>query len=130
VGKDGKTGGCPLSPPEIEAIRLYLEKARPRFAQEPDNGTLFIGHHGESLTRQRVWQVLTGISTRVIDRAISPHKYRHAFVTDTINGGAEPRVVQTMVGHASVRTTMEYMHFDLERTRAEYLKSHPRGASL
>jgi len=129
-GKGRKDRWVPLSPPETEAIRLYLETARPRFAQDPDNGTLFIGHHGEPLTRQRVWQVLTRISMRVIGRAISPHKYRHAFVTDTINGGAEPHVVQTMVGHASVRTTMEYLHFDLERTRAEYLKSHPRGATL
>jgi site-specific recombinase XerD len=129
-GKGQKDRWVPLSPPEIEAIQLYLEKARPRFAQDPDNGTLFIGRRGEPLTRQRVWQFLTRISMRIVGRAISPHKYRHAFVTDTINGGAEPHVVQTMVGHASVRTTMEYMHFDLERTRAEYLKSHPRGAAL
>jgi integrase/recombinase XerD len=129
-GKGQKDRWVPLSPPEIEAIRQYLERARPRFAQDPDNGTLFIGRRGEPLTRQRVWQVLTRISIRIVGRAISPHKYRHAFVTDTINGGAEPHVVQMMVGHASVRTTMEYMHFDLERTRAEYLKSHPRGATL
>jgi site-specific recombinase XerD len=51
-------------------------------------------------------------------------------VTDTINGGAAPRVVQKMLGHASVTTTMRYMHSDLARTRAEYLKSHPRGVAL
>lgn len=129
-GKGRKDRWVPLSPPEIEAIRLYLERARPRFAKDPDNGALFIGRNGQPLTRQRVWQVLTTISKRIVGRAISPHKYRHAFVTDTINGGAEPHVVQMMVGHVSVRTTMEYMHFDLERTRAEYLKSHPRGAAL
>ena len=129
-GKGQKDRWVPLSAPEMEAIRLYMEKARPRFAAEPDNGVLFIGRRGEPLTRQRLWQVLTGISEPVVGRTVSPHKYRHAFVTDTINGGADFRVVQKMVGHASVKTTMGYMHFDLERTRAEYLKSHPRGATL
>jgi integrase/recombinase XerD len=129
-GKGRKDRFVPLSPPAIEAIRLYLERARPRFAKEPDNDLLFIGRHGEQLTRQRLWQVFTGISARIVGRAISPHKYRHAFVTDTINGGAGARVVQKMVGHVSVNTTMDYMHSDLERTRAEYLQSHPRGAAL
>jgi integrase/recombinase XerD len=130
LGKGRKDRFVPLNPPEMEAIRSYLEKARPRFANKPDNGLVFIGQCGEQLTRQRLWQVLTEISTRIVGRTISPHKYRHAFVTDTINGGANSRVVQKMVGHVSVRTTMDYMHSDLERTRAEYLKSHPRGAAL
>jgi site-specific recombinase XerD len=130
LGKGRKDRFVPLSVPEMEAIRFYLEKARPRFAKEPDSGLLFIGRRGEQLTRQRLWQVLTRISTRIVGRAISPHKYRHAFVTDTINGGANFRVVQKMAGHVSVRTTMDYMHSDLERTRAEYLKSHPRGVGL
>ena len=65
-GKGQKDRWVPLSPPEIGAIRLYLEKARPGFAQDPDNGTLFIGIRGEPLTRQRVWQVLTRISKRIV----------------------------------------------------------------
>jgi integrase/recombinase XerD len=129
-GKGQKDRLVPLNLSEIEAIRLYLERARPRFAVEPDNGVLFIGKHGDSLTRQRLWQVLIGLSMKAVGRKISPHKYRHAFVSDTINGGAGFRVVQKMVGHASVTTTMGYMHSDLERTRAEYLKSHPRGVAL
>jgi len=61
---------------------------------------------------------------------VSPHKYRHAFVADSVNGGAEIRVVQNMVGHTSVLTTMEYMHSDINRIRAEYLNCHPRGKEL
>jgi site-specific recombinase XerD len=129
-GKGQKDRFVPLSPPAIGAIRSYLETARPRFAKEPDNELLFIGRNGGKLTRQRVWQVFTGLSIPLLGRPISPHKYRHAFVTDTINGGASSRVVQKMVGHVSVNTTMDYMHSDIERTRAEYLKSHPRGVAL
>jgi integrase/recombinase XerD len=114
----------------MDAIRNYIENGRPLFARKPDSGLLFVNRHGGQLTRQRIWQVLTKLSNEVAGRAISPHKYRHAFVTDTINGGARPNIVQKMVGHVSVATTMGYMHSDLERTRAEYLKSHPRGVSL
>jgi integrase/recombinase XerD len=128
-GKGQKDRFVPLNQLEMDAISLYLEKARPRLAREPDNGLLFIGHYGDILTRQRLWQILTRISARIVGRVISPHKYRHAFVTDTINGGAGSRVVQKMVGHVSVKTTMDYMHSDLEHLRAEYLKSHPRGAA-
>lgn len=129
-GKGQKDRFVPLNELEIEAISLYLNKARPRFAKQSDNGVLFIGHHGEPLTRQRLWQILTEISSLVVGRAVSPHKYRHAFVTDTINGGAGSRIVQKMVGHMSVTTTMDYMHSDLEHLRAEYLKTHPRGVAL
>jgi integrase/recombinase XerD len=129
-GKGRKDRFVPLNQLEIEAISLYMDRARARFAKEPDNEILFIGRYGEPLTRQRLWQILTRISGRIVGRGISPHKYRHAFVTDTINGGAGSRVVQKMVGHASVKTTMDYMHSDLEHIRAEYLKSHPRGGAL
>jgi integrase/recombinase XerD len=130
LGKGRKDRFVPLNPPEMEALRSYLEKARPIFTKESDSEWLFVGRRGERLTRQRIWQVLTELSARIVGRAISPHKYRHAFVTDTINGGGGPRVVQKMVGHVSVHTTMDYMHSDIERSRAEYLKSHPRGVAL
>jgi integrase/recombinase XerD len=130
LGKGRKDRRAPMNSFEIQAIQLYLDTARPGFANDPDDGLLFIGHHGERLTRQRLWQILTEISERVVGRPISPHKFRHAFVTDNINGGAEPRIVQMMVGHVNVTTTMNYMHANLERTRTEYLKSHPRGVAV
>jgi integrase/recombinase XerD len=127
LGKGLKDRFAPLGPREIEAISAYLEKARPRLAHEPDAGHVFLGKRGEILTRQRVWQILVQLSNQTVDRAISPHKYRHAFVTELINRGANYRVVQEMVGHASPQTTNRYMHSDLERVRKEYIKSHPRG---
>jgi integrase/recombinase XerD len=132
LGKGRKDRLVPLNAREIEALRIYLGKGRPRLAADPDNERLFIGGHGNGkrgrpLTRQRIWQVFAGISRQTLKRCVSPHKFRHAFVTDTINGGAEPRTVQAMAGHANFSTTMGYMHTDLERIRTHYLKSHPRA---
>jgi integrase/recombinase XerD len=125
LGKGQKDRLVPLNEREIESIKLYLEKGRQKLAGNPDNDLVFLGQSGQ-LTRQRVWQIFTRLSERVLHRRASPHKFRHAFVTDTINGGAQARSVQHMVGHAQVSTTMNYMHFDFARVRDQYLKSHPR----
>jgi site-specific recombinase XerD len=127
LGKGQKDRHVPLNEREVEAIKQYLELARPHFVKGPDHGVLFIGRYGETLTRQRLWQIMTELSVKAVGRVVSPHKYRHAFVTDTTNGGASLRAVQEMAGHRSVRTTQGYLHSDLGRVRAEYLKSHPRG---
>ena len=89
LGKGRKDRYVRLNPREIEGIRLYLEKGHPKLAGEkPTNGLLFIGRGGRKLTRQRVWQVFACLGLRVLERKTSPHKFRHAFVTDTIT--AEP----------------------------------------
>ncbi|MFL6306905.1 MAG: tyrosine-type recombinase/integrase [Candidatus Sulfotelmatobacter sp.] len=131
LGKGKKDRLVPMNQPEMEAITVWLDKGRPKFLREsdPDNRLLFIGERGDALTRQRIWQVLTEISMKVIGRAASPHKFRHGFVTDSINGGADIRVVQQMAGHASILTTALYFHSSVERIRTEYLKSHPRGGN-
>jgi integrase/recombinase XerD len=126
LGKGQKDRYVPLNQREIESIKLYLEKGRQKLAANPDNDLVFVGRSGEQLTRQRVWQIFTRLGERVLHRRVSPHKFRHAFVSDTINGGAQAREVQHMVGHAQVSTTMGYMHFDFARVRDQYLKSHPR----
>ena len=130
LGKGQKDRYVPLNEREIESIKLYLEKGRQKLAANPDNDLVFIGHSGEQLTRQRVWQIFTRLAERVLHRRVSPHKFRHAFVSDTINGGAQARAVQHMVGHAQVSTTMGYMHFDFARVRDQYLKSHPRELEI
>jgi integrase/recombinase XerD len=126
LGKGQKDRYVPLNEREIESIKLYLEKGRQKLAGNPDNDLVFIGRSGKRLIRQRVWQIFTRLGERVLHRRVSPHKFRHAFVSDTINGGAQARSVQHMVGHARVSTTMGYMHFDFARVRDQYLKSHPR----
>jgi integrase/recombinase XerD len=129
-GKGQKDRLVPMNEMETNALDLYLREARPKLLSgAPETDVLFIGGRGRghALTRQRVWQLLTRISKAVVGRPISPHKFRHAFVTDTVNGGADIRVVQAMAGHSSINTTQRYLHSDLERLRREYLKAHPRG---
>jgi integrase/recombinase XerD len=133
-GKGQKDRLVPMNEMETNALDLYLREARPQLLGDaPGTDFLFIGEcrpgHplGHPLTRQRVWQLLTNVSKAVVGRPISPHKFRHAFVTDMVNGGADIRVVQAMAGHSSINTTQRYLHSDLERLRREYLKAHPRG---
>lgn len=130
LGKGQKDRFVPLNDQEAAAIRVYLEHGRPKLMKHGDSDFVFIGRLREPFTRQRLWQILTRLSLPVLGRTISPHKYRHAFVADSVNGGAEVRVVQTMIGHSSVSTTMRYMHSDINRIRAEYLNCHPRGREL
>ena len=128
-GKGLKDRQVPMNTLEMEAIQLYLANGRPKLIAGASHDVLFVAKGGEPITRQRLWQIMTNISNDVVGRLISPHKYRHAFVADNVNGGAGFRTVQKMVGHASVTTTMGYMHSDLHRIRTEYLRTHPRGVA-
>jgi integrase/recombinase XerD len=130
LGKGQKDRYVPLNDKERAALQLYLEQARPKLANEDSKKFVFLGRNGTPFTRQRLWQILTTLSIPVLGRAVSPHKYRHAFVSDLINADAEIRIVQSMVGHKSVLTTMGYMHDDIHRIRRLYLKAHPRGTQL
>lgn len=129
-GKGGKDRFVPMNEDECAALRLYLEQARPKLANERSGNFVFLGRNGTPFTRQRLWQILTNRSAPVLGRRVSPHKYRHGFVSDQVNGGAEIRIVQSMVGHKSVLTTMGYMHDDVNRIRQFYLKAHPRGTQV
>ena len=129
-GKNLRDRYVPLNDREKDAIRLYLEKGRPKLiGDREDCGVLFIQRRGEAMTRQRAWQIFDQITTRVLGRNVSPHKWRHSFVADTVNGGADIRVVQRMAGHSHIGTTMLYMHSDIERVRRHYLQSHPLAIS-
>ncbi len=130
LGKGRKDRLAPMNNREIIAIARYVEEARPKLSPAANENVVFLGRGGEQLSRQRLWQVFSEISEAALGRPVSPHKFRHAFVSDTVNGGADIRVVQAMAGHSSIKTTQRYLHCDLERLRREYLKSHPRGAEI
>ncbi len=126
-GKGGKDRLTPMNPAEMQSIRDYLERSRPNLARGRIADVLFISDNAKPLTRQRIWQVFERLSLSVLGRKVSPHKHRHAFVTETMRGGADIRVVQTMVGHRHVQTTAHYLHSDFDRVRQWYFKTHPRG---
>ena len=131
-GKGGKERLVPLGEPAIEAIERYLREARPKLLARSggDPEELFLGRHGAAMTRQNFFLRLRAHARKAglpTDR-VSPHVLRHAFATDLLDGGADLRAVQTMLGHADLSTTQVYTHVSGRRLRDLVEKRHPRGA--
>ena len=128
-GKGGKQRMVPLGSYARSALDAYLVRARPVLATR-GRGTpaLFLGVRGGRLSRQSVWQVLQVIAARAdLGEHISPHTLRHSFATHLVQGGADVRVVQELLGHASVSTTQIYTQVTADALRDMYLTAHPRA---
>lgn len=129
VGKGGKERVVPLGSYALEAIEAYRVRARPALAVA-GRGTarLFLNSRGGALSRQSAWAILRSCAERAdIDADISPHSLRHSFATHLIDGGADVRVVQELLGHASVTTTQVYTLVTVDRLREIYATAHPRA---
>jgi integrase/recombinase XerD len=128
-GKGGKQRLVPVGRPALAALDAYLVRERPALATR-GRGTpaIFLNHRGGRLSRQSAWQVLKDSAERVgITVAVSPHTLRHSFATHLIEGGADVRVVQELLGHASVTTTQIYTLVTVNTLREVYATAHPRA---
>ena len=128
-GKGGKQRLVPLGSYAVEALSAYAVRARPGLAQG-GRGTpaLFLNSRGGRLSRQSAWTVISQAAARAgIDADVSPHTLRHSYATHLIDGGADVRVVQELLGHASVTTTQVYTMITVDRLREVYAASHPRA---
>lgn len=107
----------------------YVTSARPRLARYRETEkALFLNRRGERLTRQGFWQILKGYAKSAnLEKEISPHTLRHSFATHMLNGGADLRSVQELLGHANISTTQVYTHLTSEHIRNTYERSHPRA---
>jgi integrase/recombinase XerD len=127
-GKGSKERIIPIHSRAVEALREYLAKARRMLLKSPEERALFLNHRGERLTRQGLWLIIkqyvreAGIKTEV-----TPHTLRHSFATHLLNGKADLRHVQELLGHANISTTQIYTHISSERLREIYDESHPRA---
>ena len=129
-GKGGKERLVPLGSYARDAVRTYLALARPGFVAA-GHGTpaLFLNTRGGRLTRQSAWAVLRAAADKAglaIDH-LSPHTLRHSFATHLLDGGADIRVVQELLGHASVTTTQIYTMVTVDKLREVYAQAHPRA---
>ena len=126
-GKGGKERIVPLGRYAREAIGAYLVRARPALAAA-GRGThaLFLNARGGRLTRQGAWGVLHAAALRAGLDDVTPHTLRHSFATHLLDGGADVRVVQELLGHASVTTTQVYTLVTVDKLREVYATAHPR----
>ena len=114
-GKGGKERAVPLGEEASYRLRRYLEEGRPRLVRNPENG-LFLSARGRPLDTSTLRRLLP-----------NPHRLRHAFATDLLEGGADLRTIQELLGHSSLSTTQIYSHVDAKRLRRVYDRSHPRA---
>lgn len=127
AGKGGKQRVVPVGRPALAAIDAYLVRGRPALAKR-GGPALFLNSRGGRLSRQSAWQVLQDAAARAgIDSGVSPHTLRHSFATHLLEGGADVRVVQELLGHASVSTTQIYTMVTVTSLREVWAGAHPRA---
>jgi integrase/recombinase XerD len=131
IGKGGKHRVVPVGSYAVRALQAYLVRARPGLAAASRRASaspaVFLNARGGRLTRQGAWGVLHAAAGRAGLDGVSPHTLRHSFATHMLDGGADIRVVQELLGHASVTTTQVYTLVTVDRLREVYAASHPRA---
>lgn len=127
-GKGSKERLVPVGRAAIGAVGMYLRELRPRLEKGEGKGRLFLNARGRPLSRMGAWQILRKYVTRSgIGTRVTPHTLRHSFATHLLEGGADLRAVQEMLGHADITTTQIYTHVDREYLRSVHRQFHPRG---
>ncbi|MEO8560758.1 MAG: site-specific tyrosine recombinase XerD [bacterium] len=127
-GKGSKERLVPIGRSAIGAVAIYIRELRPRLEKGEGKGILFLNARGRPLTRMGAWKILRGYVDRAgIEKHVSPHTLRHSFATHLLEGGADLRAVQEMLGHVDIATTQIYTHVDREYLRQVHRSYHPRG---
>ena len=129
TGKGSKQRLVPLGNYAVAALRLYLERRLELKGDRPDPGALFLSIRGRRLTRQSVWQSVRkyAIAAGLEAESVSPHVLRHSVATHMVEGGADLRTVQEILGHASISTTQVYTRVSPRHLYEVYVAAHPRG---
>jgi integrase/recombinase XerD len=127
-GKGSKERLVPIGRPAIAAVAIYLRELRPKLERGAGKGALLLNVRGAPLSRMGAWKVLRKYVTAAgIGKRVTPHTLRHSFATHLLEGGADLRAVQDMLGHADISTTQIYTHVDREYLRSVHRQFHPRG---
>jgi integrase/recombinase XerD len=133
IGKGDKERLVPVGDVALDWLNRWIDGPRTALlrighVEPPRGGPLFLGERGGRLARQQAWSAVKGAASRaaLADR-VSPHTLRHSFATHLLEGGADLRIVQELLGHASISTTQLYTHLTGERIRDVYSRAHPRA---
>lgn len=126
MGKGRKERRLPLSPPSVQGLRTYLREARPQLATETSPPAVFLNTRGGRMSPRSVRAMLERYM-EADGAPVGPHALRHSFATHLLDGGADLRVVQELLGHEDLATTQIYTHVSAERMKTVYERSHPRA---
>lgn len=129
VGKGSKERIVPISGAALESLNRYLEEGRASYfkAGRPMPAAVFLNVRGSRLSRQTVHRIVAEAGLCIGCKNLHPHSLRHSFATHMLQGGADLRVIQEILGHSDISTTQIYTHIDRTHLRAEYLSAHPRA---
>lgn len=128
VGKGRKERIVPVGQSALGWLGRYIELARPVFLKKKTSNALFLNRSGEGFTRQGLWKLIKKYAKMAgLERKVHPHTFRHSFATHLLEGGADLRSVQIMLGHADISTTQIYTHVTRERLKEVHKRFHPRG---
>lgn len=125
-GKGSKERVVPVGSYAMRSLQAYLVRARPSLGTVGSTNALFLNQRGSRLSRQSIWEIIQ-TAGQAIGVEVSPHALRHSFATHLIEGGADVRVVQELLGHSSVTTTQIYTLMTIDSLRETYLSAHPRA---
>jgi integrase/recombinase XerD len=127
-GKGSKERVVPIGQHAIRAIRNFVEQARPQLLKKKASPYLFVARAGRPMTRQGFWKLIKRYALAAgIKQTISPHSLRHSFASHLLEGGADLRAVQIMLGHVDISTTQIYTHVAREQLKRLHQAYHPRG---
>ncbi len=129
-GKGNKQRLVPVGQPAAESVQMYLSSGRPLLLKEKLSPALFLNVRGSRLSRISVWSLLKKAgATAHLPSELSPHTLRHSYATHLLEGGADLRIVQELLGHADISTTEIYTHIDRQWLTEAWLEAHPRARS-
>jgi integrase/recombinase XerD len=127
-GKGSKERIVPIGQMAYEIVRLYVDQVRPLLLKGKITDVLFLNRKGTRLTRQGLWKIIRGHALGAgLMKNVHPHTFRHSFASHLLEGGADLRSVQAMLGHADISSTQIYTHISCDRLKNIHTKCHPRG---